>query len=210
MRKSVFIFTVAALLASASALAQVKGNVRYKWHDGQNLLHFSDSLTAETMKYGYDVVNDQGLIIQHVPRQLTADERIAANKVAAEETIKQRIEQDRLNGEAQMMEAYPDEASYRTFQQRALDTMDQQIHTTQLNMRTQEKALTDLLARAADLERTEKRVPPTIVDSIAAQRVVVTTQRTTLQRQQVTREQLVKDQVVQLARYRQIKASEGK
>lgn len=210
MRKSVFVFTVAALLASASALGQAKDAVRYKWRDGQNLQHFSDGLTAETMKYGYDVVNNQGLIVQHVPRQLTTDERVAANKVAAEETIKQRIEQDRLNGESQMMQAYPDEASYRTLQQRSLDTLDQQIHTTQLNMRTQEKALTVLLARAADLERTEKRVSPTIVDSIAAQRVIVTTQATTLQRQQATREQLVRDQVVQLARYREIKASEGK
>lgn len=209
MRKFVLIFTVAALLASALAQAQVKGNVRYKWHDGENLLHFSDSLTSETMKYGYDVVNDQGLIIQHVPRQLTADERVAANKVAAQETIKQRIELDRINSESQMMTAYPDEASYRAFQQRGLDTIDQQMHTTNLNMRTQEKALTDLLARAADLERTKETVPPSIVDGIATQRVVVTTQRTTLQRQQAARAQLVLEQSDQLTRYRQIKASDG-
>lgn len=210
MNKSLLIFTVAALFASTLVQAQVVGNVRYKWHDGQGLLHFSDSLTADTMKYGYDVVNDQGLIIQHVPRQLTPDERVAANKAAADAAARQRIEQDRIDGETQMMTAYPDEASYRIFQQQSLDTLDQQIHTTELNMRTQEKALTDLLARAADLERTKKPVPPIIVDSIAAQRAVVTTQRTTLERQQATRAQLVKDQTTQLARYRQIKASEGK
>lgn len=210
MHKSLVIFTIAALLASATAQAQIKGNVRYKWHDGQGLLHFSDSLTSDTMKYGYDVVNDQGLIIQHVPRQLTPDERVAANKAAADDAAKQHIERDRITREAQMMEAYPDETAYKIFQQQSLDSVDQQIHTTQLNMRTQEKALTDLLARAADLERTQKSVPPTIVDSIATQRTVVTTQRTTLDRLQGARVQLIKDQTVQLARYRQIKASEGK
>jgi hypothetical protein len=210
MRKSVLIFTAAAILASATAQAQVKGNVRYKWHDGQGLLHFSDSLTTETMKYGYDVVNDQGLTIQHVPRQLTADERVVANKAAADEAVKKRIEQDRIDSEAQMMDAYPTEDAYKIFQQQSLDTLDQQIHTTELNMRTQEKALTDLLARAADLERTQKKVPPTIVDSIAAQRVVVNAQHATLDRQQATRAQMVKDQSTQLARYRQIKASAGK
>lgn len=210
MHKSVLIFAVTAVLATAAVQAQVKGNVRYKWHDGQGLMHFTDSLTADTMKYGYDVVNDQGLIIQHVPRQLTADERVAANQIAAEEAAKQRIEQDRTNNEAQMMAAYPDEAAYKMFQLQGLDTIDQQINTTQLNMRTQEKALTDLLAHAADLERMHKSVPPAIVDSIASQRVIVTTQRTTLQRQQAARAQLLRDQSVQLARYRLIKASEGK
>ena len=109
------------MLATAAVQAQVKGNVRYKWHDGQGLMHFTDSLTADTMKYGYDVVNDQGLIIQHVPRQLTADERVAANQIAAEDAAKQRIEQDRTNNEAQMMAAYPDESAYKMFQLQGLD-----------------------------------------------------------------------------------------
>ena len=210
MHKSILVFTAAVLLASASAQAQVKGNVRYKWHDGQGLLQFSDSLTADTMKYGYDVVNDQGLIIQHVPRQLTPDERTAANKLAAEHAATQRIEQDRMAAETQMMTAYPDESTYRIFQQQALDTIDQQIHTTQLNLRSQEKALTDLLARAAAFERAKQPVPPFMVDSIASQRAVVTVQHATLDRQQSARAQLVKDQAVELARYRQLKAAQAK
>lgn len=210
MRTSLLTITIAALLATASAHAQIKGNVRYKWHDGQGLAHFSDTLTTDTMKYGYEVVNDQGLIIQHVPRQLTADERVTANKVDADLAVQQRIERDRVNGEAQMMDAYPDEASYKTYQQRALDTVDQQIHTTQINIVSQEKSLAELLARAADLERTHTSVPPTIVNAIAAQRTVVTSQHTTLSHQQATRAQVLRDQATQLARYRQIKASVGK
>ena len=212
MRKLLFVFTAAALFANVTAHAQAPttgSGIRYKWHDGQGKLHFSDSLNAEAMKYGFDAVNDQGMVIQHVSRQLTPDERAAANKLAAEQAAKQQAEQKRHDAEAQMLDAYPDENSYKISQQQALDTLDQQIHTTQLNLKTQEKALTDLLGRAAEIERTQKTVPKFINDSIANQRAVVTGQQNTLQHQQALRTQMVQDQAAQLARYRELKAAQA-
>ena len=212
MRKLLFVFTAAALFANVTAHAQAPttgSGIRYKWHDGQGRLHFSDSLNAEAMKYGFDAVNDQGMVIQHVSRQLTPDERAAANKLAAEQAAKQQAEQKRHDAEAQMLDAYPDENSYKISQQQALDTLDQQIHTTQLNLKTQEKALTDLLGRAAEIERTQKTVPKFINDSIANQRAVVTGQQNTLQHQQALRTQMVQDQATQLARYRELKAAQA-
>ena len=212
MRKLLFVFTAAALFANVAVHAQAPttgSGIRYKWHDGQGKLHFSDSLNAEAMKYGFDAVNDQGMVIQHVSRQLTPDERAAANKLAAEQAAKQQAEQKRHDAEAQMLDAYPDENSYKISQQQALDTLDQQIHTTQLNLKTQEKALTDLLGRAAEIERTQKTVPKFINDSIANQRAVVTGQQNTSQHQQALRTQMVQDQATQLARYRELKAAQA-
>jgi hypothetical protein len=57
MRKLLFVFTAAALFANVAAHAQAPttgSGIRYKWHDGQGKLHFSDSLNAEAMKYGFD------------------------------------------------------------------------------------------------------------------------------------------------------------
>jgi hypothetical protein len=120
MRKSAFIFAIVAFTACVAVQAQNTGNIRYKWVDGQGLAHFSDSLSAEAMKYGYDLVNDRGIVIQHVPRQLTPEERVAANKLAAIEAAKQRAEQERRDADAQMLSAYPDEESYKISQQQAL------------------------------------------------------------------------------------------
>jgi hypothetical protein len=149
-------------------------------------------------------------VIQHVARQLTPEERTAANQLAADQAKKQRIEQDRINADTQMLEAYPDENMFKISQQQALDTLDQQIHTTELNLKTQEKALTDLLGRAAEMERTQKTVPKFINDSIASQRAVVTGQQNTLQRQQAVRAQMLHDQSAQLAHYREVKAAQAK
>jgi hypothetical protein len=210
MRKPLLFVAAFLLLVGVTAHAQNTGNIRYKWYDGQGLMHFSDSLTAEAMKFGYDLVNDRGMVVQRVPRQLNAQERTAANKLAAEQAAKQRAAQQIIDAEAQMMAAYPDEESYRISQQQALDTIDQQIHTTQINLRSQEKALTELLGRAADLENAKQPVPKFLVDSIAQQRGIVTDQRTTLHRQQALREQTVQQQVKELARYRELKAAQQK
>jgi hypothetical protein len=210
MRKPLLVIAVALLAASLSTPAQNTGNVRYKWHDGQGLMHFSDSLTAEAMKYGYELVNDRGLVVQRVPRQLTAAERAAANKLAAEQAASQRAAQERANADAQMLAAYPDEESYRISLQQALDTIDQQIHTTRINPRSQEKALTDLLARAAELENAKNPVPKFLVDSIAQQRNVVGTLRDTLRRQQTLRSHTMQQQVGQLAHYREVRAAQDR
>ena len=47
MRKPLLVIAAVVLVASLSAHAQNTGNIRYKWYDGQGLMHFSDSLTAE-------------------------------------------------------------------------------------------------------------------------------------------------------------------
>lgn len=209
MRKSAFIFAIFTLTAAVAVQAQNTSSVRYKWVDGQGLSHFSDSLSAEAMKYGYSVVNDRGIVIQRVPRQLTPEERAIANKQAAIEAAKQRAEQERRDADAQMLAAYPDEESYRISQQQALDTIDQQIRTTQINLRSQEKALTDLLSRAADIERAKDPVPKFLTDSIATQRNVVTEQRSALARQQAARALAVQQQAGQLAHYRELKAAQA-
>jgi pyruvate/2-oxoglutarate dehydrogenase complex dihydrolipoamide acyltransferase (E2) component len=213
MRKLLSVFAAATLLASVSAHAQKSGTsnasaYHYKWYDGQGQMHFSDSLTADAMKFGYDVVNAQGLAIQHVARQLNPEERAAANKLAAEQAAQQHAAQERANAEAQMLSAYPDEESFKISQQQALDTIDQQIHTIQGNLRSQEKALTDLLTRAADIERAKGPVPKFLVDSISTQRNVVTGQRNSLERLQAQRAQTVQVQATELVRYRQLKAAQ--
>ncbi|WP_040673643.1 MULTISPECIES: DUF4124 domain-containing protein [Rhodanobacter] len=209
MRRPLLIIAAIVLCAGASAYAQNTG-VRYKWHDGQGLVHFSDSLTTEAMKYGYELVNDRGLVVQRVSRQLNAQERAAANKLAAEQAAKDRAIQERADADAQMLSAYPDEESYQISLQQALDTFDQQINTTRINLRSQEKALTDLLGRAADIENGKEAVPKALVDNIARQRNVVASLRGTLQRQQAARAQSVQQQAQLMAHYREVKAVQDK
>jgi hypothetical protein len=92
--------------------------------------------------------------------------------------------------------------------QQTIDAMDQQIHTTRINLQSQEKALTGLLDRAAELEQAKQPVPKYMADNISTQRNVVAAQRNALARQQAERDSTVAAQARQLARYRELKAAE--
>ncbi|MEW9571504.1 DUF4124 domain-containing protein [Rhodanobacter sp. Si-c] len=212
MRKSLSILIAATLLASAAVHAQQRANnngMRYKWVDGKGLPHFSDSLTQDAIKYGYDVVNDQGLVVQHVQRQLSPEERAAAQKQAAQQAAAQRAAQDRARADEQMLAAYPDETSYKASLQQALANMDQQIHTSKLNLRSQEQALTELLGRAAEFEHNKQSLPKFLQDGIAKQRGVVSDLQALLQHQQAQRDQAAQAQAQQLARYRALRAAQN-
>ncbi|MEI7035138.1 DUF4124 domain-containing protein [Fulvimonas yonginensis] len=207
MRK--FVPAVAIVLAAALPVhAQNSGTVRYRWVDAKGLPHYSDSLTAEAMKYGYDLVNDQGLVVRHVDRQLSADERAAAAKLAAEQAARQQAESARRRADLQLLNAYGDEAALKQAQQQELDTIDQQISTTRLSLHNQEKALADLLARAAELERAKQPVPKSLADSIAAQRNVVADQHATLEHQQDKRAAAEQAAARQLEHYRALKKAQ--
>lgn len=211
MRRTVFVIAALALTAGAYAAQPDSGShYRYRWKDAAGLPHYSDSLTGDAIKYGYDLVNDRGLVVQHVDRQLSPEERAAAQKAADEKAAADRVAQQRARDDMQMLNAYPTEAAYKTSLQESLDSMDQQIGTTQGNLRSQEKALTDLLTRAGDLERAKQPVPKSLNDSIAKQRDVVAHQRDTLMRQQTTRDAMVQKNAQALEHYRELKAAQAK
>ncbi|MEO8748656.1 MAG: DUF4124 domain-containing protein [Rhodanobacter sp.] len=210
MRIRLLLIIATLMAANQLAFAQSRNHLRYQWADAQGLVHYSDSLNLEALKLGYSVINDQGIVVARVARELTPEEHAAANKVAQEQAAQQRVARELANREAQMLNAYPDEDAFRAFQAQQLATVDGQIRTTQANLRTQEKALTDLLDRAADLERAKEAVPKFLTDEIVQQRAVVTGQRTTLLRQQDERASLMQTQGTQLARYRELKAAHDK
>lgn len=202
----------AALLLAAVQTAYAQGAdrggvSRYRWRDGQGQLHYSDSLNGEALKYGYDVVNDQGIVVRRVPRQLTAEEAAAAKQQADLAAQKQQAAAEARRADAQMLAAYPDEASYKASLQQGLDSIDQQIATTRANLQTQEQALADLLGRAGDLDRARQTVPKSLNEQISAQRNVVSAQRATLQRQQAARAKAVSESASRLQHYRDARAA---
>ena len=212
MRKSLSILTIIALFASTAVCAQQNANsngLRYKWIDGKGLPHFSDSLSQDAIKYGYDVVNDQGMVVQHVQRQLSPEERAAAQKLAEQQAAAQRAAQDRARADEQMLSTYPDEAAYKAALQQTLANMDQQIHTSKLNLRSQEQALTELLGRGAEFEHNKQPLPKSLQDGIAKQRGVVSDLQQLLQRQQAQRERAAQAQAQQLAHYRALRAAQN-
>jgi hypothetical protein len=212
MRAARYILAGAALCIGTAAFAQkntTNNNAyRYRWKDTSGQSYFSDSLTSDAMKAGYDVVNSQGMVVRHVDRQLTADERAAARKVADAQAAAEQAQQQRQREDAQMLNAYPNEAAFAAAKSAEVDNFEQAARTTRLNLQGQEKALADLLNRAGDLERAKQPVPKYLSDRIAEQRNTVASLRATLQRQQAAKDTAKTNMEAQLRHYRELKAAD--
>jgi len=146
--------------------------------------------------------------VTHVARMMTPTERAAAQKQAAEQAAQQSAIEARKRGDLNLLNTYPDEDSLKEQQQQVLESLDEQMSTTRVNLHTQDAALTDLLNRAADNERAKQAIPKSLADQIAAQRNVVANERDLLHRQQANRAIVVQQQAQDLQHYRDLKAQE--
>jgi hypothetical protein len=210
MRQPVVIAFIALSLGLAgSATAQTGGGgVHYRWVDGSGLPHYSDSLTDDAVKFGYEVINNDGMVVAHVGKQLSPSERAAAAKQAADDAARQNAIEAQKRNDLQLLNTYPDEDALKAEQQEVLENLDEQMSTTRVNLHSQDAALTDLLNRAADNERAKEPVPKFLTDQIANQRNVVANERALLERQKSTREATVQQQAQELQHYRELKAAE--
>jgi hypothetical protein len=191
------------LAASGMALAAaVTGPVQYRWHDAHGVLQFSDTLSADAIARGYDIVNAQGVVVQHVPSPAERRaEEVAARAQAKLDAVRARQQAV----DAQLLNAYPTEADLRKALQAQVSNVSQSMRATEINLHSQESSLADMLQRAAEIEHEKKPVPPYLTHDIAQQRVVIERQRMALQSQQQRRAAAQAAIAPQLAHYRQIK-----
>ncbi|HJP97708.1 MAG TPA: DUF4124 domain-containing protein, partial [Rhodanobacteraceae bacterium] len=148
------------LSAAAFAANDSTPTTHYRWKDASGVVHFGDTIPSAALAGGYDVVNNQGIVVRHVSRELTPAERRAAAAVAARESAARRQEQQRKVADAQMLAAYPSEHDLERSQQAQLHQIQADIATLETNLRSQEDSLTELLAHAADIEHSGTPVPP--------------------------------------------------
>jgi hypothetical protein len=196
------------LIGPAIAQKAATNNIQYRWVDSSGLPHYSDSLTNDAVKYGYDVINGSGMVVQHVARALTQSERAAADKQAADEAARQHAIDEQKRADMQLLNTYPDEGALKLQQQEVLDSLDAQMSTTRANLHSQDAALTDLLNRAADEERAKQPVPKFLTDQISSERNVVANERALLEHQKATRDATVQQQAQDLEHYRTLKAAQ--
>lgn len=208
MRRLLTVSIILSLGLAGTAMAQSSNGIRYRWVDAGGLPHYSDSLTNDAVKFGYDAINNEGMVVQHVGKQLTPAERAAADKQAAEQAAQHEAVETRKRNDLQMLNTFPNEDALKSQQQAVLENLDGQMGTTRANLHSQDAALTDLLNRAADDERAKQPVPKALTDQIAGQRNVVANERALLQRQQANREATEQQQAQELQHYRELKTAQ--
>lgn len=205
MRKTSLRLSLILLASSVVISAFAAGNVRYKWRDADGNLHYSDSLPADANVYGYDIVSAQGIVVKHVPAAMTPDQRAAA-RIEAAEVRSAKDEAERQNREdQQLLAANPTEADLLNSQKQQIEMIDLSIKSLDTGLQSLERNLTDLLGRAADLERDNMAVPARLTAQIADVRSKINAQHTQMERRQAEREKTAQGFAEELDRYRALR-----
>jgi len=199
---------LALLLVSVGATAagpNNDGRMRYKWRDEAGNLHYADSVPPEATRLGYEVVNQQGVVVRRVERAKTAAELAAAKAAADQLAEEKRKADDVARNDAQMLAAYPTEEDLRKSLQAQIDLITQNIQATEVGIASQEKSLAERLVHAAEQERNGKPVPAPVQNQINTLRKGLSDQKAFLERRTADRTAMEKQLVTDLEKYRVLK-----
>ena len=207
MQKLLIALAIAA--TSLPLLAADTGQTRYKWRDTQGGLHYTDTLPAEALQNGYEVVDKNGYVIKHVDRARTDEERKSDAASAATQAAERKQVQEQTKADQQLLSAYATEQDLQAAQQSRLDVIDETIKNVQLSQSDQEKSLSEQLSHAASLERNGKPVPLPVQQQIEVLRKNIETQKGFIARKQQERVDAGKKSEAEIARYREVRARQS-
>jgi hypothetical protein len=205
MRSASFVLLAMLLSSSVWAAGAASTHNRYKWTDGEGNLHYADALPPEAVKFGYEIVSAQGVVIKHVDRPKTSDERAAAKAEVAKAQAAKETQETRTRNDQQMLAAYPTEEDLKRAQHQRSEMMDQNLNSAHISLQSQEKSLAELLGHAAELDSSGKPVPPPLAKKIGDMRKQVEDQRSYIARKEKERDDNVSHFDDELAHYRSLK-----
>ncbi|NVK22473.1 MAG: hypothetical protein HWD86_08130 [Kangiellaceae bacterium] len=161
MARNLILFLILTLAANHLA---AKNYYRYKDQTGR--LVVKDYLPNEAVKNGYDVINEQGRVLEQVPALLT-DEQQQAEKIKQQQLAEQaekRREQRRKD--MQLMRQYNTVEDIERSEESQTASLKINMDIVRSHSAALENKLTELQSRAANFERKGKPVPKNILVEI--------------------------------------------
>lgn len=194
------------LVAGAAALA-ADGHNRYRWQDANGAVHYGDVLPADAAKFGYDVLNEQGIVVRRVERAKTPEERAAEAALAKRAEAERREAERRAREDRQLLATYPTEADLVRSQEQELGQLDRNLAALGAELESLESALAEQLDAAADLERNKEAVPERLGEQIAELRRRIADQRDYIARRQAERNAAEAGFAEERSRYRDLRSA---
>ncbi len=198
----IFVAAGLALLLSGP----VDASKLYKWVDADGNVHYSDKVPPDQAKQARTELNELGVTVKQVERALTAEELAArkAEEQAAADAA-ELIAQQRARDKA-LLDSYANEGDLTRAHGQRVDLLEQTIEARKVEIGLREKNLADLVARAADTERSGRAVPEVLQTMIMNERSEIERQRSDIGKRETELVQAEKDYSADLARYREVAA----
>ncbi len=151
--------------AFSSITVDAKNVYRYKNAKGQTIL--VGQLNKEAIAAGYDVINDEGKLVQSIPPGKTLGEEQDEKKRQLEEKQRQRELKRQTKRDAELLRSFSSVEDIMRARDAALSGVSQRRDLNQNEKSLLIVSLEDLQRQAADYERLGKPIPPKLTSNIA-------------------------------------------
>lgn len=170
---SAFVFAASVLDHTAQA-----GQL-YRWSDAQGNIYYSDKVPPQYSKYRRSKLNEQGITVDIVEKSKTKDEFEREQKLKDLRSAQQKLLEAQLAEDRTLLRSFASDKELEASFKAKLDTLDILQSVNLANISRLEALLDAQEKRAADLERSGKKVPDFLVESILGyrQQIAITEQK---------------------------------
>ncbi len=148
------------LLLSQSALS---AGYSYRYRDNDGITHIGYSIPPQFVENGYEMLNDQGRVVEVVLPKKALDKR--SQEMMREAEARHQFELQRSKDEA-LLRFYSSIEDVERVRERKLLEFDNFISIQQANIISYKKKVANLQSQAADLERINREIPKEILDTL--------------------------------------------
>jgi DNA repair exonuclease SbcCD ATPase subunit len=181
------LLVIAALLSGLSQVAFSRD--LYRYYDGEGKMVIDYRVPAEYAGAGYEVLNDKGVVIKVVPRELTEEEKQQRNALEIQQA-EAEAEQERLRKwDESLLLRYSTIADIEDMRERSLRDLRIRVSILKSNRRSLKQQVENYQSQAADLERRGQEVDVDRLQAIEElQREIAATDRAIAERQREIQE----------------------
>ena len=157
LRYRVSRFAVALLLVLVGTSAYAANLFRFKDENGRLVL--SHTIPSERVKYGYDIVDSYGTLIQRVEPQLS--EQAYQAKLEHEKAVRQC---EKMRDRVRKLYQFESDIDYA--EEQGLESIDQAIANIRANLNVATTQRQEFEARAAQMDIAGRNIPNMLLDNI--------------------------------------------
>lgn len=201
----------ALTFAVALGAAQTAGAVIKCWTNSDGVKECGNAVPAEYAQQGHEVKSEGGMLLSRQPPARSVDEitaeRLAREAREAEEARRKAEEDARLAEDRMLIDTFDTEDDLLLARDGQISSLEAQVRMAQGMVEKLEKTLADMVAHAAQIERSGQALPADLARNveltqrqIAEQQDVIAARRA---EQTTVRETFARD----LARFRELRGS---
>jgi len=198
-----FIFlTLAITLGRAESVLAAKELYRYT--DTSGIPVVNDRLPPEAITNGYEVLNDQGVVVRVVPAQMTPEQVAESDEQAAQERAAREAKALQEQQDQLLLMRYSSISDIEAARERALQSIRIRVSILRSNIRSMVQQVENYQAEAANIERTGGTVDTERMDAIESVRKRLASTQRQLSDRELEMELVIADYQVDIDRFQHL------